>query len=453
VELSTIPAAWIGREPAAIAAGLADVLMGTLHLDFVFVRLSNPNGGAQIDVTRGTAWKAFPEWLHDRLSAKGEHLRKEIVPDVGGQAQSCRGLVLPIGLNAAGGLVAVACVRPDFPTETDQLLLTVALNHTATGFESTRLINERHRTEEELRQARADKALHEARRELTLVSRRANLAAVSAGIAHEIKQPLAAIVTNASAGLRWLAKTPPELDEVKALLKRIVEDGHRAGDVIQSVRAMFSSNDQSGEPFDLNELIRETVDLAHGEATAENIAVRLDLASELPSVSANRAQLQQVILNLVVNAIDAMRGITDRPRDLQIESKLSKSNGVEVAVTDSGTGIGPENIDRIFDAFFTTKSNGMGMGLSICRSIVESHAGRLSAMAAYPRGSVFQIALPRRSDVSAAESGLDGHGPSARHAGRDGPLRPTLLGTSPKSRNRSRSSANANVKNKGAAKI
>ena len=154
VALSTIPAAWVGREPPAIAAGLADVLVGSLHLDFAFVRLCDPNGGAAVDVTRGNAWKAFPQWLHRHLAAIGHASRKEVVPDVGGGLEPCRGLVMPIGVNADGGLVAVACDRSDFPSETDQLLLSVAANHAATAFQSARLIHERRRAEEELRQAR-----------------------------------------------------------------------------------------------------------------------------------------------------------------------------------------------------------------------------------------------------------------------------------------------------------
>src|SRR5438874_10892561 len=153
VALSAIPAAWVGREPPAIAAGLADVLVGSLHLDFAFVRLCDPNGGAAVDVTRGDAWNAFPEWLQRHVAADGRYSRREVIPDVGG-GQPCRGLVMPIGVNADGGLVAVACDRSDFPSETDQLLLSVAANHAATAFQSARLIHERRRAEEQLRLAR-----------------------------------------------------------------------------------------------------------------------------------------------------------------------------------------------------------------------------------------------------------------------------------------------------------
>src|SRR2546430_1382641 len=154
VALSTIPAAWVGREPSAVAAGLADVLVGSLHLDFAFVRLCDPNGGAAVDVTRGNAWKAFPQWLQQHLAVIGQVARKEFIPDVGGGVEPCRGIVIPVGVSAEGGLVAAACERSDFPTEIDQLLLSVAANHAATAFQSARLIHERRRAEEELRQAR-----------------------------------------------------------------------------------------------------------------------------------------------------------------------------------------------------------------------------------------------------------------------------------------------------------
>src|SRR5438445_938831 len=159
VALSTIPAAWDGRDPPAVAAWLADLLVGSLHLDFAFVRLCDPDGGAAVEVTRGNAWKAFPEWLQRHLAAVSQGSRKEIIPDVGGGMERCRGFLVPIGVNAEGGLVAVACDRTDFPTETDQLLLSVAANHAATAFQSARLIHERRRAEEELRQARDELAL------------------------------------------------------------------------------------------------------------------------------------------------------------------------------------------------------------------------------------------------------------------------------------------------------
>jgi signal transduction histidine kinase len=221
-----------------------------------------------------------------------------------------------------------------------------------------------------------------------------SMEAMSGAIAHEIKQPLGAMVTNANAGLRWLTRTPLGLEEARDIFKDIAADGHRASDVIESVRAMFTRSDQVRMVLDANELIRETVALLRGELEATRIVVQLELDPRIPLISAHRGQLQQVALNLVTNAADAMRTVTDRTRVLRIRSKRSESNGVDVIVEDSGTGIEPKNIDLIFDAFFTTKSSGMGMGLAICRSIVEAHGGGLSAAPRAPHGSVFRMVLP-----------------------------------------------------------
>jgi PAS domain S-box-containing protein len=244
----------------------------------------------------------------------------------------------------------------------------------------------------ELKQA--EEELRQAHQELAQFGRRTTLAAMTASIAHEIKQPLGAIVANAAAALRWLARTPPSLDDVREALNDIEADGHRASEVIQSVRAVFSKGDQGGVPLDANELIRQTLAIVRGELEAAGIAVQLDLATQLPLVPAHRGQLQQVILNVVANAADAMRAVTDRERILKVRSEPSERGGVALWVEDSGPGIDPDNVDRIFEAFYTTKSDGMGMGLAICRSIVEAHGGSLSVSPGAPHGSAFRVVLP-----------------------------------------------------------
>jgi len=240
----------------------------------------------------------------------------------------------------------------------------------------------------------AEDKLRDARVELAQVGRRSTLAAMSGAIAHEIRQPLGAIVTNANAALRWLNRPAPDFDEVRDALKHIVTDGHRASEVIQSVRSMFSKGDHEESPLDTNELIRETIAIASGELDAAKVTIELELSEPLPLIPAHRGQLQQVVLNIVTNAADSMRSIDDRERLLRVRSRPFDSSGVALSVQDSGTGIPPENMGRIFDAFFSTKRDGMGMGLAICRSIVEAHGGNLSVSAGVPHGSVFHIVLP-----------------------------------------------------------
>jgi len=215
---------------------------------------------------------------------------------------------------------------------------------------------------------------------------------MSAAIAHEVKQPLGTIVTNANAGLRWLTRTPPSLDEARDTFKDIAAAGHRADEVIQAVRAMFSRTDQVGVALDVNDLIRETIALVRGDLEAASVSVELELASQVPLISGHHGQLQQVIVNLVTNAAEAMRTVTGRV--LRIGSRPFNSNGVEVTVEDSGPGIQQEDIGRIFDAFFTTKASGMGMGLAICRLVVEAHGGTLSVSPVAPHGAAFRITLP-----------------------------------------------------------
>ena len=547
---STIPAAWVGREPPDIAAGLADALVGSLHLDFAFVRLCDPKGGTAVEVTRGNAWKSFPEWLQRHRVSVRQFAHREIIPDVGG-AEPCRGVVIPIGVNAEGGMVAAASGRTDFPTEIDQLLLSVASNHAATAFQNARLIHERTRAEEELRQARneleikvaqrtkqltgvneelrkenterkqaeeaaraakarfegiveiaqdaiisvdsdqriilfnqgaekvfgytqaeaigrsldlllprrfedahrkhiedfarsrdvartiwqrrevsgrrkdgsefpaeasiskldlgselvftvilrditerkrAEESLRSVQMELAHVTRVTTLGEMAASIAHELNQPLAAVVINASACLRWLVAH--NLEEAQRSAKLIRADGHRAGEIINRIRALAKKAPPPMDWLDINETILEVIALARSEAQKNRVSLQTKLSSDLPLVMGDRVELQQVILNLIINAIEAMSGVGDNPRELLVRSEKDESQGVLVAVRDSGPGLDPGNLDRLFHAFFTTKSQGMGMGLAISRSIVEAHGGRLWATTNAPRGAVFQFTLP-----------------------------------------------------------
>jgi two-component system sensor kinase FixL len=241
---------------------------------------------------------------------------------------------------------------------------------------------------------RANEALQQAQAELAHVMRVATLGELTASIAHEVNQPLAAIVTNGEAGLRWLDRDPPELGEVRGAVQSMISDGVRASEVVWGLRAMSKKATSQRTRLDLNEVVEQVILLVQRELLTNRVVLRLELASGLPPVLADRVQLQQVIMNLAVNGIQAMSGTGDRPRELLVASRRHENNQVLVEVQDSGDGIPPENMNQLFNAFFTTKPNGMGMGLSISRSIIEAHGGRIWAARGNGRGATFQLSLP-----------------------------------------------------------
>ena len=247
---------------------------------------------------------------------------------------------------------------------------------------------------------RAEEALRAMQAELAHANRVTTMGELSASIAHEVNQPIAATVTNAQAALRWLRAQPPDLDEVRASLSRIVEDGKRAGNVISGIRALINKVPPRKDRFDLNEAILEMIALTRSEVFKHGILLRTELAPGLPGVDGDRTQLQQVILNLVLNAIEAMGGIDAGARELRINTEREAAGGVLVTVRDSGPGLDPTDMERVFKAFYTTKPKGMGMGLAICRSMVEAHGGRMWASANEPGGAVFQFTLPLERDES-----------------------------------------------------
>jgi signal transduction histidine kinase len=216
--------------------------------------------------------------------------------------------------------------------------------------------------------------------------------AIAATIAHEVKQPLAGMITNADAGLRWLNRSMPDLDEAKEAFKQIVADGHRAGAVIGSIRASFKKDARNRTSLDVNDLIGEALVLTRGDLQRHRILVQAEPNAQLPQVRGDRIQLQQVLVNLITNAIDSMAA-KDGPRVLCVRSEVHDGGGVIVSVADTGTGISSQDLERIFNPLFTTKSDGMGMGLSICRSIIEAHDGRLWVAPNKPKGAVFQFML------------------------------------------------------------
>jgi C4-dicarboxylate-specific signal transduction histidine kinase len=404
VALSTIPAGWIGIAPRTIAAGLADILAGSLGFDFALVRLLDPTGGATIDVTSGWATREFLDWLQDQFSNFDGSLRKQIVPNIisfDDRLKSLRGIIVPIGFNAYAGLVAIGCERSNFPTETDRMLLTVAANHAATAFQSANLILERRRAEEEVRKARDELEMKVMERtaelqrtmaELTHMNRLATAGVLVASIAHEINQPLTGIAIQAGAARQWLALREPRIEKAREALDQIESNGLRAGEIITSLRGMFKKETQARNPIDINKLIVAVLAIVRHELRKHAVELRTELDESVPALEGDRVQLQQVVLNLVMNAIEAMQ--TRELRILSIRSCVSKPDFVHVTVEDTGTGIDPSNHDHIFEPMFTTKERGMGIGLSICHSIIEGHNGRIWVTRGIDKGSIFQFELP-----------------------------------------------------------
>jgi hypothetical protein len=237
-----------------------------------------------------------------------------------------------------------------------------------------------------------EETLHNSETRLSRATRTATVGEFAASIAHEINQPLAAVVTNAEACLRWLSAHPPDLAKVYQTAEKIACDGMAAGEVVRRIRALFRQAPLEKTELDLNEVIREVLRLLGGETAKKRIAVEMDLGKNLPSVVADRVQLQQLIFNLVLNGIEAMEPVLDRPKKLFIRSKHHYPKAVLVEVQDCGVGL--EDTERVFEAFFTTKTTGMGMGLAVCRSIIDAHQGRLWAMSDEGAGATFSFILP-----------------------------------------------------------
>ena len=296
-----------------------------------------------------------------------------------------------------GELIAIAEGRTNFESETvlqtlkgDKLavLFTITFPRQPAKLDSVLVsimdITARKQTEEELRKAQV---------ELAHVTRVMTMGELAASIAHEVNQPLAAIVTNGNACLRWLAGESPNLDEARETARRIIRDGNRAGDVIGRIRTLLRKTGTEKELLDMNQVIREIVALAEGEVRRNGVALRTELAGDLPPILGDRVELEQVVLNLIMNALEAMSAIGDRPRELVIGTQSGEVDQVRVTVQDSGIGLDPQSMGRIFDAFYTTKSQGMGMGLAISRSIIEAHGGRLWAAPNDRVGATFQFTL------------------------------------------------------------
>jgi C4-dicarboxylate-specific signal transduction histidine kinase len=278
-------------------------------------------------------------------------------------------------------------LTPHVFTPTRSAVLTLLASQAAISLENARLYAESKRAEEALRQAQA---------ELAHMARLTTLGELTASIAHEINQPLGAMVNSANACVRWL--TAQNLERAQQSAVRIVADGQRAADTITRIRALAQNAPAHMDWLDLNTTIRDVLALARSEVHRHGVLVETQLAADLPRIRGDRIQLQQVLLNLLMNALEALSGGGDGPRVVVVRSALDAAPGVLVAVGDSGPGLDPQQLDRLFDAFYTTKPQGLGLGLAISRRIIEAHGGRLWATANVPHGAIVQFTVPRGSE-------------------------------------------------------
>jgi PAS domain S-box-containing protein len=344
-----------------------------------------------------TEWNAQAEtmfgWKRDQ--AVGRTLSELFIPERYRDAHE-KGLkhFLSTGegplLNRRIEITAVHRDGPEFPVEVSIAPYQIDGNWEFSGF--VRDITEKKAAEASTRRHR------EMEMELAHANRVATMGQLSASIAHEVNQPIGAAVTNAHAALRWLGATPPNMDEVHLALSRIVTNGNRATDVLSRIRAFIKKAPPRKDSLDVNQAVLEVVALTRSEAKKNKVTVQIQLAEGLPVVQADRVQLQQVLLNLIINAIEAMSASNAASRRLLISSANSESSDVSVEVQDSGPGFPEASAEQIFQAFYTTKPDGLGMGLSICRSIVEAHGGQLRAAAGHPTGAIFTFTLPIRSN-------------------------------------------------------
>lgn len=553
--LLALPALWSGGEASEVAHALLDVLPGMLHLDLLYVRLKKATGGGALEMARVTharntsAWpREIGEALNHRLGEESARWPPRARISIGNGDISM--VPLQLGVGTETGVLLAGSRRADFPGRIEKLLLSVAANQAAIGFQQACVLRERKRValeldrqiaqqtrelivanaeltkeiedrkemQEKLRRSEAflaeaqrlsstgsfswrvstdeitwseqlhrifeidpalpvtldrirsrvhpedlclldetidqardnardfehelrllmpdgcvkyvhlvahwnqslharpeyigavqdvtqrrfsEAALSRVRSELAHVARVSSLGTFTASIAHEVNQPLSGIITNASTCFRMLAADPPNIEGARETVRRTLRDANRASDVVTRVRSLVSKQDAVIDSVDLNEATREVIALSVNELQRSKVVLHLELADDIPVVAGDRVQLQQVILNLLLNASDAMSGIDDRPRELAIRTEWDGDNRVNLSVRDAGAGFEPQNLDRLFEPFYTTKREGMGIGLAVSRSIIDSHQGRLWAAANEGPGAAFTFSIPCKRETRA----------------------------------------------------
>ena len=367
------------RGPTAFCAGSRPAV--ELSYDRLWVALS-------VIIAIGAATAAL--WLVFRTTDPGQKLAAAIVMGIAISGMHYTGMRAAI-FTAHASAWASSIVDPNPGRVTLALAIAgITLADLAALFAS---VSKRKRAEEALRQTRAD---------LAHIHRVTAMGELAASISHEVMQPLGAGVTNAQAALRWLGAQPPDLDEVRQALGRAVKDGRRATEIIGRIRTLIKKEPPRKDALEVNEAIVEVIALTRGEVMKNNVSVQTQLAEGLPLIQGDRVQLQQVILNLIINAVEAMSGVSEGSRGLLIGTGKDASGRVLVAVQDSGPGLNPESFERLFNSFYTTKPGGMGMGLSICRSIVEAHGGRIWATPNAGPGITVQFTLPINDQATAS---------------------------------------------------
>ena len=389
-----------GRSAAPGVGALCDALLRMLDLRLVFARIRTAVGSLHRDIVSinhrysdriqtPTLVAALEPWLERRPEA-GQSLG---YAPIGPEALTIT--VLEFGSRSAPGMLIVGAARPTFPDDLETLLLQAAADRV-----NISLLDE---AEPDVHpqvlaaiaeRKRAEFALDKAQQELAHAGRILSMGELTASLAHEINQPLAAIVANANASRRWLERKAPNHERAMESLENIARDGMRVSDIIRRVRAFSAKGTRSRAPLNINDVIREVVALTAHEVEREDVGLRTQLAENLPAVLADRIELQQVVLNLVINSFEALRPVVDRPKDLCITSGRHNKGMVEVSVADNGKGIEAQHLERMFDAFFTTRSQGMGLGLAISRRIVESHDGTLWASPNPECGLTLAFRLP-----------------------------------------------------------
>lgn len=436
VSLLALPAVWSGGDPSQVLHTLLDALMRMLRLDLISVRLTDPAGEAPVEFVQFAVPRGPTPSAHEVCIALSQCCKNHspkwppLLRNAMGEGAASI-VSLPLGLQGEMGVIFAAAERPDFPLRTESLLLSVAANQASIGVQEAWLLRHQKRVAAELDQRVAqrtaelaaanqalkkelverrqvEEALSKARSALSQVTRVTSLGVLTASIAHEVNQPLSGIVTNASTCLRMLAGDPPNVEGARETARRTIRDANRASEVITRLRALFGKKEPVIELVDLNEATREVIALSLTELQRNRVILQPELAGDLPLVAGDRVQLQQVILNLLRNASDAMKSVNDRPRHLLIRTEPIDDDRVCFSVTDVGVGFEPQAADKLFEAFYTTKDEGMGIGLSVSRSIIDRHHGRLWAAPNSGPGVTFSFAIPR------TRPGLMGDNISAR---------------------------------------